>query len=87
MGSHVPKRSGGMRRYNQFNAVVDRLAKGYVGQEKVSPARLLGKLKCAAPYIGISPAVLALMDALIPHSKPQDWLPGRVPLVWPRNEG
>jgi replication initiation protein RepC len=86
MGSYAPKRSGGMRRYNQFNAVVDRLAKGYVGQEKVSPARLLGKLKCAAPYIGISPAVLALMDALIPHSKPQDWLPGRVPLVWPRNE-
>lgn len=86
MGSYAPKRSGGTRRYNQFNAVVDRLAKGYVGQEKVSPARLLGKLKCAAPYIGVSPAVLALMDALIPHSKPQDWLPGRVPLVWPRNE-
>lgn len=86
MGSYAPKRTGGMRRYNQFNAVVDRLAKGYAGQEKVSPARLLGKLKCAAPYIGISPAVLALMDALIPHSKSQDWLPGRVPLVWPRNE-
>lgn len=86
MGTYAPKRSGGMRRYNQFNAVVDRLAKGYAGQEKVSPARLLGKLKCAAPYLGVSPAVLALMDALIPHSKPQDWLPGRVPIVWPRNE-
>ena len=86
MGALTPKRSGGMRRYNQFNTVVDRLAKGYAGQEKVSPARLLGKLKCAAPYIGVSPSVLSLMDALIPHSKSQDWLPGRVPLVWPRNE-
>ena len=86
MGTYTPKRSGGMRRYNQFNAVVGRIAKGYAGQDKVSPARLLGKLKCAAPYMGVSPSVLALMDALIPHSKPQDWLPGRVPLVWPRNE-
>lgn len=49
MGAYTPKRSGGMRRYNQFNSVVERLAKGYAGQEKVSPARLLGKLKCAAP--------------------------------------
>lgn len=86
MGAYTPKRSGGMRRYNQFNSVVERLAKGYAGQEKVSPARLLGKLKCAAPYIGVPPSVLGLLDALIPHSKSQDWLPGRVPLVWPRNE-
>ena len=53
MGELAPMRPSGLRRYSQFNAIVDKLAKGFEGQEGLSPSRLLNKLKRAAPYMGV----------------------------------
>jgi replication initiation protein RepC len=52
MGELAPMRPSGLRRYSQFNAIVDKLAKGFEGQEGLSPSRLLNKLKRAAPSRG-----------------------------------
>ena len=86
MGSIVSERLGGLRRYNQFNAAVERIARGYDATETTSPTVLLGKLKRAAPYMPIQPNVVALIDKLVSHSRKQDWKPGRTPIVWPSNE-
>ena len=78
--------SSGVRRYNHFNALVERHARQFEATETTSPTILLGKLKRAAPYMGIEPEVVALMDKLCSHSRKQDWKPGRTPIVWPSNE-
>ena len=86
MGNLVSERLGGLRRYNQFNAAVERIAKGYDATEATSPTVLLGKLKRAAPFMPIQPNIVALIDKLVSHSRKQDWKPGRTPIVWPSNE-
>ena len=86
MGSLVSAGLSGLRRYNHFNAAVERIARGYEAQETTSPTVLLGKLKRAAPYMPIQPNVVALIDKLVSHSRKQDWKPGRTPIVWPSNE-
>ena len=86
MGELAPMRPSGLRRYSQFNAIVDKLAKGFEGQEGLSPSRLLNKLKRAAPYMGVPRNVVSLMDVLVAFSRSQDWAPGQTPCVWPRNE-
>ena len=86
MGELAPFKPSGLRRYGQFNAIVEKIAKGFEGQDGVSPSRLLNKLKRAAPYMGVPRNVIALMDILVAYSRSQDWAPGQIPCVWPRNE-
>ena len=71
MGELAPMRPSGLRRYSQFNAIVDKLAKGFEGQEGLSPSRLLNKLKRAAPYMGVPRNVVSLMDVLVAFSRSQ----------------
>lgn len=86
MGSLVPLRPSGARRYDQFTAIAERLATQFEGGADVSPSRLLSRFKRAAPYMGVPRSVVALLDELFAHTRPQDWKIGRVPTVWPRNE-
>ena len=86
MGSLALKRSSGLRRYDGFSAAAERIAAEWQGQADASPARLLGKLKRAAPYMGIPRALVSMLDELVAHSRPQDWRPGKTPIVWVRNE-
>jgi replication initiation protein RepC len=86
MGSLTPIRSSGTRRYDGFSAIAERLADQFQAQGEVSPTRLLGKLKRAAPYMGLPRTIVGLMDELIAHTRKQDWMPGKTPIVWVRNE-
>lgn len=86
MAKLAPNRPSGLRSYNQFSAVVQKIAKDFQGEDGVSPSRLLNKFKRAAPYMGVPRTVVGLMDLLIAYSRSQDWRPGKVPCVWPRNE-
>jgi len=86
MGELAPSRPSGLRQYNQFNAVIGKITKGYQAQDGISPARLLNKLKRAAPYLGIPRTIVGLLDLLVAYSRAQDWRPGHTPYVWPRNE-
>lgn len=86
MGSVALKRSSGLRRYDGFSAAAERIAGEWQGQADASPSRLLGKLKRAAPYMGIPRTLVSMLDELVAHSRPQDWRPGKIPIVWVRNE-
>ncbi|GAA3273871.1 hypothetical protein GCM10020258_51240 [Sphingomonas yabuuchiae] len=83
-GELAPFKPSGLRRYGQFNAIVEKIAKGFEGQDgvSVSPAQ---QTQTRRALYGVPRNVIALMDILVAYSRSQDWARARS-RVWPRNE-
>ncbi|WP_069337689.1 plasmid replication protein RepC [Sphingobium yanoikuyae] len=83
----VPQPGAGYRRYDAHFAAAESTAQqfsGLSGRKKHSHA--LAAFKRAAPHIGAGARIVHLIDLLFAWTRPQDWEPGRQPLVWPSNE-
>ena len=80
--AHTPT---GFRRMTPGLLKADRTAESFIGLPEgvKSPGQLLAALKAAAPRLGISPRVVHAVDWLFRFTQPQDWEPGRRPIVWP----
>lgn len=76
---HAPN---GLRRITPAMLAADKLATRFAGGE-ITTGHTLAALKSAPPHFGFSPCVIDAMDWLFRFTKPQDWLPGRRPIVWP----
>lgn len=60
----------------------ERLAEAFPGCD-LKPGEILAAFKAAAPYLGYRASLVQLVDWLFRFTKPQDWQPGRRPIVWP----
>lgn len=77
----------GLRRFDEQAAAAWKLVDGFRGLDPgVTPSMALSALKRAAPYMGIDMRVVAIVDLLFAWSRPDDWKPGALPVVWPSNE-
>ncbi|UYY79622.1 plasmid replication protein RepC [Sphingomonas sp. R1] len=75
-----------MRKFDQAAATADEFAAKFAGFENaLSPGKALTALKRAASYQRIPLRIVTLIDLLFSWTKPQDWLPGATPVVWPSN--
>ena len=76
----------GLRKFDQAAATADEFAAKFAGFENaLSPGKALTALKRAASYQRIPLRIVTLIDLLFSWTKPQDWLPGATPVVWPSN--
>lgn len=76
----------GLRKFDQAAATADEFAAKFTGLENaLSPGKALTALKRAASYQRIPLRIVTLIDLLFSWTKPQDWLPGATPVVWPSN--
>ena len=84
--SFAPRPSG-LRRLTPAMMKTNRIADRFRGSpnEKlaVGPNQVLAAFKAAAPYLGFSPLVVYFIDWLFKYTKPQDWIEGSRPVVWP----
>lgn len=72
----------GLRRLTAPMLTADQLATRFEGTE-ASPGQILAAFKAAAASLGITPRVVHAVDWLFRFTQPQDWQPGRRPVVWP----
>lgn len=77
----------GLRRFDEHAAKATKLVDEFCGLETgMAPSNALAALKRAAPYIGVPLRVVSVIDLLFAWTKPQDWLGGQIPVVWPSND-
>lgn len=84
--THALRPGAGLRKYDQAAATADAFAAKFDGVDlSLSPGKVLIALKRAASYERIPLRVITLIDLLFSWTKPQDWMPGSTPVVWPSN--
>lgn len=77
----------GHRRIDDRTAATEQIASGFQGlPEDVSHRQVLTMFKRAAPYLGIPPRLVHVVDTLMSWSRPVDWTAGERPIVFPSNE-
>jgi replication initiation protein RepC len=85
--AYAQRPGAGFRRFDSLSARAATLSEDFRGlPDSISPAAALGAMKRASAYIGIPPSVVQLLDMLFSWTRPVDWRPGALPVVWPRNE-
>ena len=77
----------GLRRLSLAMLATGKLAEDFKGsaegQGATRPGQVLAAFKAAAPYLGLNPRVVHVIDWLFTFTQPQDWLEGSRPIVWP----
>ena len=77
----------GSRRFDRPAAVSARYAEAFGGlPDGVTYGQALAAFKRAAAYQKIPATIVQLVDVLFSWTKPDDWKPTCLPIVWPRNE-
>lgn len=77
----------GHRRIDDRTAATEEIASSFRGlPEDVSHRQVLTMFKRAAPYLGIPPRLVHVVDTLMSWSRPVDWTTGERPIVFPSNE-
>jgi len=85
--SYAQQPGAGFRRFDGAAAEAARLAVEFRGlPDNYGHGQALAAFKRAASYLDIPPSVVQLIDVMFAWTKPEDWKPGREPIVWPRNE-
>jgi replication initiation protein RepC len=87
MLSHAYAPGAGHRRIDERAAATDQLASEFDGlPEDVSHRQVLTMFKRAAPYLGIAPRLVYVIDTLMSWTRQVDWSVGQRPIVFPSNE-
>ena len=86
-GRAVCKGPSGLRRLSPAMLEADKLARGFTGQPEgqggQKPGQVLAAFKAAAPHMGFGPRIVHAIDWLFTFTRPQDWVEGSHPIVWP----
>jgi replication initiation protein RepC len=75
--------AAGLRRITPPMLETMRAADAFAGLINRSPGQVLAAFKAAAPFLGIGPRVVHVVDWLFKFSRSFDWEPGSRPIVWP----
>ncbi len=85
--AYAQRPGAGFRRFDAAAAQAEKIAVAFSGlPEGRGTGHALAAFKRAASYLDVPASVVQLIDVLFSWTKADDWGPGRLPVVWPRNE-
>lgn len=85
--AYAQRPGAGFRRFDAAAAQAEKIAVAFSGlPEGRGTGHALAAFKRAASYLDMPASVVQLIDILFSWTKAEDWGPGRLPIVWPRNE-